>query len=339
MMEYRALGRTGVQVSSVTLGSMLFGTTTSPEEAAKLVDQALDSGVNCLDTANVYGMGDSESALGQALRRNGRRDRLVLASKFHARVGDDPNDEGSSRRHIMQQVELSLRRLGVDHLDVYYVHRPTTLVPIDETLRALDDLVRAGKIRYVGTSGFAAWQLMESLWASQEHHLARTVVEQTAYSLLDRRVERELLPMAQTYGLGVTVWSPLAGGVLTGKYRDGSVPVQTRFADDKDSEWASKHFTAAADEVVDGVVGLAKERGCSPAQLSLAWLLAQPAVSSVVIGARDADQLTDQLGAVTLELSADELAALDLISPPGRAVVPYFLDDSFKDLRPHLHRW
>lgn len=344
-MQYRPLGRTGMQVSAITLGAMLFGKETSADAAIELVDRAIDRGINSVDTANVYVRGESETILGQALRRNARRDRLVLASKFHARVGDDPNAAGSSRRHIMEQVDVSLRRLGVDHLDIYYIHRPTTLVPIDETLRAMDDLVRAGKIRYVGTSSFAAWQVLESLWAAKEHHLVRTVVEQTPYSLLDRRVERELLPMAQTYGVGITVWSPLSGGVLTGKYRAGPAepadgPRDSRFGtDDTDSDWARKHFNPTADAIVDAVVQMARDKGCSPAQLSLAWLLAQSAVSSVIIGARDEAQLTDQLDAVGVELSAEELARLDEISPPGRAAVPYFLDDSFADRRPHLHRW
>jgi aryl-alcohol dehydrogenase-like predicted oxidoreductase len=239
----------------------------------------------------------------------------------------------------MEQIDLSLTRLGVDHLDIYYIHRPTTLVPIDETLRALDDLVRSGKIRYIGTSSFAAWQVLESLWAAKEHHLARTVVEQTPYSLLDRRVERELLPMAQTYGVGIMVWSPLSGGVLTGKYRSPSHDGDTRFGTDITSEWARKHFTPQADAVVDAVVDLAHEKGCTPAQLSLAWLLAQPAVSSVVVGARTQAQLTEQLDAVTVDLSTEDLSRLDRISAPGRATVPYFLDDSFADRRPHQHRW
>ncbi|MFB6720502.1 aldo/keto reductase [Kribbella sp. NPDC056345] len=333
-MKYRPLGRTGVQVSELTLGSMLFDTST----ASGLIDQALDAGVNALDTANVYGQGESERALGAALAKNGRRDQIVLSSKFHVRVGDDPNAAGSSRRHIVDQVDKSLQRLGVDHLDIYYIHRPTTEVPIDETLRALDDLVTAGKILYVGTSGFAAWQLLESLWAAKEHHLARPVVEQTAYSLVDRRPERELLPMAQTYGVGVTIWSPLAGGLLTGKYRAGVAP-DARFDPAKDDEWTRKHFTPAADAVVDGLIELAKVKDCTPTQLALAWLLSRPGVSSVVLGARNSAQLTEQLAAADVELTEEDLGAVDALVAPGRATVPYFLDDSYADFRPHLHRW
>ena len=199
--------------------------TTPAAEAARLVDLALDRGINSLDTANVYGRGTSEEALGAALRRNGRRDRVVLATKLHARMDDDdPNAAGSSRRHVIEQCHASLRRLGVEHLDVLYVHRPSTEVPIDETLRALTDLVRAGTVRYIGGSSFAAWQHLEALWVAKEYGLDRFVAEQTPYSLLDRRVERELLPMAATYGSGDQTVTPLAGGMLTGKYRAGDDP-------------------------------------------------------------------------------------------------------------------
>ena len=216
-MDYRSLGRTGVQVSPLTFGTMLLHEVPDAADAARLLDHALDAGVNAVDTANVYGRGASEERLGELLHANGRRERLVLSTKVHARMDDDdPNAAGSSRRHIIDQCHASLRRLQTDHLDIYYLHRPTSAVPIDESLRALDDLVRAGKVRYIATSSFAAWQILESLWASKELHLERVIAEQTPYSLVDRRVERELLPMAQSYGIGITVWSPLAGGLLTG---------------------------------------------------------------------------------------------------------------------------
>jgi aryl-alcohol dehydrogenase-like predicted oxidoreductase len=249
---------------------------------------------------------------------------------------DDPNAAGNSRRHVIEQCEASLRRLGVDHLDVYYVHRPSTAVPIDETLRALTDLVRAGKVRYIGSSSFAAWQHLEALWVAKEYGLDRFVVEQSPYSLLDRRVERELLPMAASYGTGVMVWSPLAGGMLTGKYRDGGTA--GRLAGD-DSDWVRRHFVPAAFAVVDEVVAVAAETGCTPAQLALAWTLTRPEVSSVVLGARTPEQLEEQLAALDVELGPAELARLDAVSPPGRAVVPYYLDDDFADWRAHRHRW
>lgn len=338
-MLYRSLGRTGVQVSVLSLGSMLFGTDTDTATAASLIDMALDRGVNSLDTANVYGRGASEHAVGAALRANGRRDRVVLATKVHARMdNDDPNAAGNSRRHVIEQCHASLKRLGVDHLDIYYVHRPSTQVPIDETLRALSDLVRAGKVRYIGSSSFAAWQHLEALWAARELGLDRFVVEQTPYSLLDRRVERELLPMATSYGSGIAVWSPLAGGMLTGKYRGDSRPEGSRL-NSGDSDWVRRHFVPAAFAVVEEVVALADRKGCTPTQLALAWTLVRPEISTIVLGARSAEQLADQLGALDVQLDTSDLARLDAVAPKGRAIVPYYLDDDLADWRNHRHRW
>jgi aryl-alcohol dehydrogenase-like predicted oxidoreductase len=248
----------------------------------------------------VYGRGASEEAVGAALRRNRRRDRVVLASQVHARMDDDdPNAAGNSR---------------------------------------LTDLVRAGSVRYIGASSFAAWQHLEGLWAAKEHGLERFVVEQTPYSLLDRRVERELLPMAASYGSGVMVWSPLAGGMLTGKYRSEGGQAGGRLEGD-DSDWVRRHFVPATFAVVDEVCALAEAKGCTPAQLALAWTLARAEVSSVVLGARTPEQLDDQLGSLDVSLEPSELARLDAVSPPGRAIVPYYLDDDFADWRPHRHRW
>ncbi len=339
-MDYRTLGRTGVRVSPLTFGTMQLHELPDETAAARLLDAALDAGVNSVDTANVYGRGASEELVGRLLRKNGRRERLVLASKVHARMDDDdPNAAGSSRRHIIDQCHASLRRLGTDHLDVYYLHRPTSQVPIDESLRALDDLVRDGKVRYIGTSSFAAWQVVESLWASKELHLERVVAEQTPYSLVDRRVERELLPMAQSYGLGITVWSPLAGGLLTGKYRSENWPVDSRFGSDPGSDWAKRHFTDQSAAVVDAILALATQKHCTAAQVAIAWTLRHPAVSSVVLGVRTADQLHDQLAATGVQLTDDDIAFLDGVSIPGRAVVPYYLDDDFADWNPSRFRW
>ena len=217
--------------------------------------------------------------------------------------------------------------------------RPTSQVPIDETLGALDDLVHAGKIRYIGTSSFAAWQLIESLWVSKELHLSRVVVEQSPYSLVDRRVERELLPMARTYGIGITVWSPLAGGLLTGKYSAESWPQDARFPGTPASLWEQRHFTPSAKALVAVVIDLAAQKQCSPTQLSIGWILRRPGVSSVMLGVRNSQQLQDQLDAVAVEFSDEELARLDEIAPPGRATVPYYLDDDLADWSPALHRW
>ena len=245
-MEYQSLGRTGVQVSPLCLGGMLFGEQTDEAEALAIIDRALDAGLNFLDTANIYNRGRSEEIIGRALRLNGRRARVVLATKVHGTMdAHDPNAGGTSRRHIVEQCEASLRRLQTDVIDLYQLHRPMSTIPIDETLRALDDLVRSGKVRYLGTSTFGAWQLMEALWVSRELGLNRVVCEQPPYHLLDRRIERELVPMAQTYGLALIPWSPLAGGFLSGKYRRGEGPPPgSRLG--QHAEGQDPHFTDAA---------------------------------------------------------------------------------------------
>jgi aryl-alcohol dehydrogenase-like predicted oxidoreductase len=341
-MEYRSLGRTGLQISVLSLGTMLFGSTTDEDEAAALVDRAIDRGINSIDTANIYGRGRSEEILGRALARTGQRQRVILATKVHVRMDDqDPNAGGNHRRHIIEQCHASLRRLGTNYLDIYYIHRPSTQVPIDETLRALDDLVRAGYVRYIGTSSFAAWQILESLWAAKDHHLNRFVVEQMPYHLLDRRAERELIPMAQTYGVGLTVWSPLAGGFLTGKYRrDTARPEAARFRESGErNAWVDRHFVDGAFAVTELLATMAREKECTPAQLALAWALRNEAVASIVLGARTLAQLDEQLGALDVQLTSEEVAQLDRVSPPGEVIVPYYLADDFADFRPHRHRW
>jgi aryl-alcohol dehydrogenase-like predicted oxidoreductase len=341
-MKYRSLGRTGVQVSALSLGTMLFGSTTDENEAMALVEHAIERGVNSIDTANIYGRGRSEEILGRALAKIGKRQRVVLATKVHVHMDDDdPNAGGNHRRHIIEQCHASLRRLGTDYLDIYYIHRPSTQVPIDETLSALDDLVRAGYVRYIGTSSFAAWQILEALWAAKEHHLNRFVVEQMPYHLLDRQVERELIPLAQSYGIGLTVWSPLAGGFLTGKYSRGSAqPPDARFRETGEpSDWVDRHFVDGAFAVTELLATLATEKHCTPAQLALAWVMRHEAVASVVLGARTLAQLNEQLGALDVQLTAEDAAHLDRVSPPGGVIVPYYLSDGFADFRPHRYRW
>ncbi|BAS26445.1 aldo/keto reductase [Limnochorda pilosa] len=334
-MEYRSLGRTGVKVSPLCLGCMMFGGRTDDAESARIIDRGLDAGINFLDTANVYSRGLSEEAVGKALKANGKRSRVVLATKVHGRMADDdPNALGNHRRHIIEQCEASLRRLQTDVIDLYQIHRPSSDVPIDETLRALDDLIRAGKVRYVGTSTFAAWQVVEALWVSKELGLNRFVTEQPPYHLLDRRVERELIPMARTYGIGILPWSPLAGGFLTGKYRrGGEAPEDARLKPGR--EWADQHFTGAAFEVLETVEGLAHEKGCTPSQVALAWVAHQPGVTSPIIGPRTLEQLEDNLGALEVELTSEDRARLDAVAAPGRAVVPYYE----ADFGPHTFRW
>lgn len=334
-MEYRSLGRTGVQVSELCLGCMMFGGRTEDEASADIIDRFIDAGGNFLDTANVYTRGRSEEATGKALKRNGKRDKVVLATKVHgAMADDDPNAQGNSRRHIIEQCDASLRRLQTDYIDLYQIHRPDSQIPIDETLRALDDLIRAGKVRYIGTSTYAAWQLVEALWVAKEFGLNRFVCEQPPYHLLDRRIERELVPFAQTYGFGIIPWSPLAGGFLTGKYQRGSeLPEDSRYGQ-QPQRGGRDTLVEAAFDVLDVVQSIAQKQGCSPSQVSLAWVKDQPAITSPIIGPRTMEQLEDNLGAANVKLSEGEMDQLNEVSLPGRAVVPYYE----ADFGPHLVR-
>src|SRR5512135_2463012 len=220
-MEYRSLGRTGVKVSPLCLGAMNFGAPTSAEESLRIMNRALEAGINFVDTANVYNGGESERIVGRALKENGRRDQVVLATKVHNPMGTGPNDGGDSRYHIMRACEDSLRRLQTDRIDLYQLHRPPMTMPQDETLRAFDDLIHAGKVLYIGCSTHPAWMVMEALAISEQHHLAHYISEQPPYNLLDRRVENELIPLCQKYGLAILPWSPLAGGILAGRYPPG----------------------------------------------------------------------------------------------------------------------
>ena len=320
-MEYRQLGRSGLRVSTLTLGTMTFGGdgkfanvgSTDVDGARRQVDMCLDAGVNLIDTADVYSDGASEEILGQALA--GRRDRVLLATKARMAMGDGPNDAGLSRHHLIRACEASLRRLGTDHIDLYQVHEWDGQTPLEETLEALDDLQRAGKIRYAGCSNYAGWQLAKALGISERRGLARFVSQQVYYSLQSRDAEYELVPAGLDQGVGMLVWSPLAGGLLSGKYRRG-----------QDGPAGARHLTdwnepPVRDEeqtydVIEAAVEVGAAHGVSAAQVALAWLLGRPGVSSLVIGARTDEQLADNLAAAQLELSAEERARLDALSAP-----------------------
>ena len=333
-MEYRSLGRTGTKVSSLCLGCLMFGGRTSESDSMDIIDRAIDGGINFLDTANMYVRGRSEEMVGKALQRNGKRDRIVLATKVHYRMDDDdPNAQGNSRRHIVEQCEASLRRLQTDYIDLYQIHRPCSEVPIDETLRALDDLIRAGKVRYIGSSTFAAWQVVESLWAAKELGLNRFVCEQPPYHLLDRSIERELVPMALTYGTALIPWAPMAGGFLTGKYRRGGErPADARYQDESQHEGL---FSDAAYDVLDVVADMAGKRGCTPGQFALAWCAQQPGITSPIVGVRTMEQLEENLGSSEVEVSEEERARIDQVAPPGQAISLYYR----ADFGPHAFRW
>jgi aryl-alcohol dehydrogenase-like predicted oxidoreductase len=320
-MEYRQLGRSGLRVSPITFGTMTFGGSggfeavgsTDVAAARRQIDACLDAGVNLVDTADVYSGGRSEEIIGEVLA--GRFDRTLIATKARFNLTGEVNDGGLSRHHLIRACEDSLRRLGTDHIDLYQVHEWDGQTPIEETLSALDDLVRAGKVRYVGASNFAAWQLQKSLGVSEREHLTRYVSQQIHYTLQAREAEYELLPLAVDAGLGVLIWSPLAGGLLSGKYRRGEAyPEGSRRLTDWDEPPIRDE--SALYDIVDVLVEIGAGHGVSAAQVALAWLLTRPAVTSVVIGARTQEQLTDNLAAADLALSADEVAALEKVSRP-----------------------
>ena len=333
-MEYRSLGRTGTKVSTLCLGCLMFGGRTNESDSMDIIDRAIDGGINFFDTANMYVRGKSEEMVGKAFKRNGKRAQIVLATKVHFRMDDDdPNAQGNGRRHIMEQCEASLQRLQTDYIDLYQIHRPCSDIPIDETLRALDDLIRAGKVRYIGSSTFAAWQVVESLWASKELGLNRFICEQPPYHLLDRSIERELVPMAQTYGTALIPWSPMAGGFLTGKYRRGEVhPADARYQDESQN---ADLFSDVAFNVLDVVLAIAAEKGCTPSQFSLAWCAQQPGITSPIVGVRTMEQMEDNLGAIDVEVTDEDRERIDEVAPPGEAIRRYYR----ADFGPHLFRW
>ncbi|WP_242123856.1 aldo/keto reductase [Sphingobium sp. Sx8-8] len=335
-MEYRLMGRTGVEVSPMALGCMMFGDRTTPEDSYAIIDRALDAGINLLDTSNSYGRGRSEEVTGDALKRNGRRDQVILATKYYIRIGEGPNMMGSSRRFIIEQCEKSLRRLKTDYIDLYQQHRPNPNTPIDETLRALDDLVTSGKVRYIGTSTFAAWQVMEALWTSDRQRLNRFVTEQPPYNIFERRIERELIPMAQTYGLAVLPWSPLAAGLLSGKYGHGKAPHpdEARYARWPGNPLEKARWVQPVYDAVEKLAALAEAKGCTLSQFALAWVMGQPGVTSAIIGPRTMEQLEDNLKALEVSITDEDRKAVDRIVPRGGMVVPYYE----AEFGPHPHR-
>jgi aryl-alcohol dehydrogenase-like predicted oxidoreductase len=320
-MKYRLLGRTGVRVSPLCLGTMNFGGPTPEKESIRIIHKALEAGINFIDTANMYVEGESERVVGKALD-GGRREKIVLATKVHFPQSDDPNDRGNSRRHILQAVEDSLRRLQTDWIDLYQIHRPVFDVPQDETLRTLDDLIRQGKVRYIGCSTFPAWMVMEALATSERYGLARYVTEQPPYNLLDRRIENELVPLALRYDLGLLPWSPLAMGMLAGRYASADQhPQGSRVA--RIGTWAADRVSESGIEAARQVAKVAQTKGLTPAQLSLLWAKDQPAVTAPIIGPRTMDHLDDALAVLEMSLDSQLSTALDEIVPPGSAVADF----------------
>jgi aryl-alcohol dehydrogenase (NADP+) len=317
-MHYRPLGRTGIKVSPYCLGAMMFGKGGNPDhdECVRMIHQSLDFGINFVDTADAYSRGESEEIVGKALK--GRRDRVVINTKVYHPMSDDPNQQGSSRRWIMRAVEDSLRRLQTEYIDVYQIHRSTPDTDIEETLSAFTDLVRAGKVRAIGSSTFPASDIVEAQWVAEKRGLARFRVEQQPYSILNRQIEREVLPACHRFGMGVAAWSPLAKGLLTGKYRKGQ-----KTPDSLRAKYLPKMMLDERSlEVVEQLIPLAQSAGLSLTHLALSFVITHPIITSAIIGPRTPEQLNDLLAGTQVALSEELLDQIDQIVPPGVDVAP-----------------
>jgi aryl-alcohol dehydrogenase-like predicted oxidoreductase len=328
-MEYRNLGRAGIKVSEICLGTMTFGNGADQDDATRMVHAALDAGVNFFDTANAYVWGKSEAMLGVALK--GKRHQAVVASKVFNPMGPGPNDSGGSRLHIKQEIEASLKRLQTDYIDIHYVHHVDHQTPIEETLRAFEDLVRDGKILYTACSNFEAWRLIDALWIAQSRGWDKFVAYQPQYSLVVRDIDEEIVPACQAKGLGVVAWSPLASGYLAGKYTPGSLKVQgTRSAEG----WGfqGRFFALNHAEILQTLLDTAKEIGRTPAQTALRWVMDQPFMTSAIVGARNTDQLADTLKAGGWRLPAEALEKLNNVSA-GRNRYPRAFEDPMLERR------
>jgi aryl-alcohol dehydrogenase-like predicted oxidoreductase len=311
-MKYRTLGRTGIKVSPYCLGAMMFGShgNADQEDCYRIIHKALDAGINFIDTADAYARGESEEIVGQALK--GRRDNVVLATKAHLPMGDDPNQQGNSRRWLIRALDDSLYRLQTDHVDLFQVHRPAPDTDVEETLSALTDLVRAGKVRTIGSSTFPASDIVEAQWVAERRGLDRFRTEQPPYSILDRGIEREVLPVCERYGMGTLVWSPLAQGMLTGRYRKGQQ------ADTRRSSYGFKHLSDERRlDVVEELIPLAQDAGMSLTHLAMAFAITNPGVTSAIIGPRTMDHLDDLLAGAEITLTDEILDRIDAIVPPG----------------------
>jgi 1-deoxyxylulose-5-phosphate synthase len=321
-VDYRRLGRTGALVAPLALGTDNILNPTPEDESSRMIIRALDAGINLIDTSNSYGSGEAERVIGRVLAESGRRDEVVIATKVHYPTGPGPNDRGNSRLHIMRACEQSLRRLQTDRIDLYQLHRPDFDVPIDETLGALTDLVRQGKVCYIGSSTAPAWKVLEGVLVAELRGLVSFVTEQPPYNLLDRRVENELVPMALKYGLGLLPWSPLAMGVLAGRYADDDIRPQGSRAAVRGGIYAER-VSQAAVEAGNQFVRLARDSGIDAARLAIAWVMHQPAVVAPLIGPKSVAQLEHLLPVMEMTISADITSACDAICAPGSAVANF----------------
>ncbi len=322
-VEYRSLGRTGVLVSPLALGTDNLVNPTPRDESIRMIHAAIDAGINLIDTSDSYAGGEAERVIGEALRLSGRRDDVLVATKVHYPTGPGPNDRGNSRLHVMRACDGSLRRLGLDHIDLYQLHRPDLELSLDETLGALDDLVRAGKVRYIGSSTAPAWHVVEAVMTSERRGLARFATEQSPFNLLDRRIENELLPACRRHGLGVLAWSPLAMGMLAGRYRVGAAAADDSRASMRGGIYAER-VTPRGVEVGNRFAALARERGLDPAQLAICFVKDQPGITAPIIGPKTTAQLESLLPVLDQRLSDELRQACDELVAPGSVVASFF---------------
>jgi aryl-alcohol dehydrogenase-like predicted oxidoreductase len=321
-MEYRRLGRSGLKIAPLVLGTMNFGGATDKEQAFGIIDEALAAGVNLFDCADIYSGGESESVLGDALSRDGKRKQALVTTKAYMPSGPGPNDRGLSRHHIFESCERSLKSLKTDYIDIFFLHRPDFTVPLEETLAALDILVKQGKVRYIACSTHPSWRTAEALMISDRLGYPKFICEQPPYNLLDRRIEQEILPMCRYFDLGVICWSPLAQGTLAGRYkRADHFPEGSRAAQ---KEVFAERITSAGIDAAEKMAGYARERGVTPAQFAVAWILHQPGVTGSIIGPRTLEHFRDLLPSVEVELDEEDLAFCDSLVPPGSYLSNHF---------------
>ena len=321
-MEYRRLGRSGLNISKIVLGTMNFGNPTDKDESMEIIDRAIDSGINLFDCADVYAGGESESILGEALKRNGKRRNVFVVSKVFMSTGEGPNDGGNSKHHIMEACENSLKRLRTDYIDIYFLHRTDFNVPQEESLAALDILVRQGKVRYIGCSTHPPWRTVEALWIADKHDFPKFVCEQPPYNLLDRRIEIEIIPMCRNYDLGIITWSPLAQGVLANRYDDpNNMPSKSRGT--QKAVYAER-ITKKGIEVAVELRKRAKTLGLTTAQLAVAWVQQQPGITGTIIGPRTVQHFEELARVGDFKLEEDDLTFCDTLVPPGTFVSNHF---------------
>jgi len=326
-VDYRNLGRCGVKVSPVCLGTMMFGGQTSQADSIRMIHQANDLGINFIDTADMYNAGESEVVCGKAIADH--RHDFVLATKGRQKMGSGPNDQGGSRKHMKRALDDSLRRLNTDYIDIYYYHAPDNDTPIEETLRAMDDMVRSGKVHYIACSNFRAWRLGEALWTSDASNLASFVCLQPLYNIVNRDIEVEILPLCEEYGIGVVSYSPLARGILTGKYKPGAAFPEGSRASRDDVRMKQAELRDESIELSQKIAAHAESKGCSASQFALAWVLANPILTSVIIGPRTVEQFEDNLKCLGVQITPEDEAFVDGLVPIGEHSGKGFQDTAY----------